>query len=241
MALNVNETPTPAAGNPANSSLFERADVAAPPAGAPGARRRAPHDDLLLALGRRFRGAALEVDFELRTATARQVFRRDFVYVSRQLHALESSRRVQALDRELLARALSAVEQRATAARAGLQRCAAEMQALIAPHADAAAPMQFARPVPLQATIVSPYARLFLELLTLADGALAQIEKAWLLGLVDPATKTRRATECRRALQGFKETARQQRHVVGEHVRRVNAKPRPEAPAASVGPQAQNP
>lgn len=181
------------------------------------------HDDLLASLGRRFRGATLRLGFELRTAIARQVFHRDFVYVSQQLHALEASRRVQGIDRQVLRDALAAVARRADAARTQLLLCASDARALIAAHGHAQADVEFERAAQLQATIVSPHARDFLDLLGQADDALTQVEKAWLLGLLEPAEKARQASDCRRVLHGFKEVVRQQRHVVGLHVRDVNA------------------
>ena len=182
-----------------------------------------PRDELLANLGRRFRGATLKLEFELRTAIARQIFHRDFVYGSQQLHALEASRRVQGIDRQVLKDALAAITQRADAVRTLLLSCASEARALIAAHGHAEADVSFERPAQLQATIVSPHARDFLDILGQADDALTQVEKAWLLGLLEPAEKARQASECRRALYGFKEVVRQQRHVVGLHVREVNA------------------
>ena len=181
------------------------------------------HDELLASLGRRFRGATLRLGFELRTAIARQIFHRDFVYVSQQLHALEASRRVQGLDRQVLRDALATVARRGDATRTQLLLCASNARALIAAHGHAQADVEFERPAQLQATIVSPHARDFLDLLGQADDALTQVEKAWLLGLLEPTERARQASDCRRVLHGFKETVRQQRHVVGLHVREVNA------------------
>ncbi len=198
----------------------------ADPAG-PGARPElAPRDAELWLLARRTQGAALRLDFELRTALVRQVFRRDFVYVSRQLHGLETSRRVQGLDRAALNDALAALQRRADDVQALLERIAAELQEAIAARGPANARIAFARPTRFQATIVSPAARRFLALLTLADETLAQLEMAWLLGLVDPATRTALASDCRRALHGFKDLASDRRQAVGELVRQVNAQRR---------------
>ena len=189
----------------------------------PAPRPAAARNDLLASLGRRFRGATLTLGFELRTGAARQIFQRDFVYVSRQLHALEASRRVQGLDRQVLKEALAAVARRGDAVRTVLMLCASEARALIAVHGHAGADVDFARPTRLQATIVSPHARDYLDLIGQADDALTQLEKAWLLGLVDPHAKSLQASECRRALIAYKECVRQQRQVVGAHVREVNA------------------
>jgi hypothetical protein len=218
---------TPAAGGDAPAAAAPAPTP--PPASPPGAAR----DDLLDSLGRRFRGASLKLEFELRTAVTRQIFHRDFVYVSRQLHALEASRRVQGIDRQLLRDALGAIGRRADAARTLLLLCAAEARALIAVHGHGEADVAFARATRLGATIVSPHARSFLELLGQADDALIQLEKAWLLGLLDPTTKAREAADCRRALMGFKEMVRHQRHVVGLHVREVNAARRQAQQAAA--------
>jgi hypothetical protein len=49
---------------------------------------------------------------------------------------------------------------------------------------------------------------------------------AWLLGLVDPATRTALASDCRRALHGFKDLAANRRQVIGELVRQINAERR---------------
>ena len=183
-------------------------------------------DAELWLLARRTQGAALRLDFELRTALVRQVFRRDFVYVSRQLHGLEASRRVQGLDRAALNDALAALQRRADEVQALLQRIAAELQDAIAARGPANARIAFARPARFQATIVSPTARRFLALLMLADEALARLEMAWLLGLVDPATRTALASDCRRALLGFKDLAANRRQAVGESVRTINAQRR---------------
>ena len=183
-------------------------------------------DAELWLLARRTQGAALRLDFELRTALARQVFRRDFVYVSRQLHGLEASRRVQGLDRTALNDALAALQRRADDVQALLQGIAAELQDAIAAGGPANARIAFARPARFQATIVSPTAHRFLALLTLADETLARLEMAWLLGLVDPATRTALASDCRRALHGFKDLASDRRQAVGELVRQVNAQRR---------------
>ncbi len=187
------------------------------------ATARAAHDELLAGLGRRFRGATLKLDFELSATITRQLFRRDFVYVSQQLHALEASRRVQGLDRKVLNDALIAVERHGEFVKTLLKQTTAEATTLIALHGYADAQVEFTPPARLQATIISPYARAYIDLLRLADDALTQLDRAWLLGLLDPATKAHRAADCRKALQGFKEVVRQQRHVVGEQVREVNA------------------
>ncbi len=188
--------------------------------------QHAPRDAELWALARRTQGAALRLDFELRSALARQVFRRDFVYVSRQLHGLETSRRVQGLDRAALNDALAALQHRADDVQALLQRIATDLQQALDTHAPANARLAFARPARFQAIIVSPAARRFLALLTQADDTLALLEKAWLLGLVDPATRTALASDCRRALHGFKDLAADRRQAVGELVRQVNAQRR---------------
>lgn len=222
---------------PVGSGVAEsREHVDLPVDGADGGPRpepepeHAPRDAELWLLARRTQGAALRLEFELRTALVRQIFRRDFVYVSRQLHGLESSRRVQGLDRAALNDALAALLRRADEVQALLQRIAAELQEAIAARGPANARIAFARPTRFQATIVSPAARRFLALLTLADETLVRLEMAWLLGLVEPASRTALASDCRRALHGFKDLAADRRQAVGELVRRINAQRR-EGPA----------
>ena len=189
----------------------------------------APRDIDLWQLARRAHGAALRLDFELRTALARQVFRRDFVYVSRQLHALEASRRVQGLDRARLNDALASLRQRADAIQAFLQQRSAQLQADIDARCESGARLDFARPARFQATIVSPGAHRFLTLLLQADDMLARLEMAWLLGLVEPAQRSTLVSDCRRALLGFKDLACDLRHAVGVLVQEVNAQRREEA------------
>jgi hypothetical protein len=208
---------------PGETSCPPNADGSAPVRQATREPLRARHDELLAGLGRRFQAAALKLDFEVRTTATRQIFRRDFVYVSRQLHGLEASRRVQGLDRALLNDALSAVERRANGVRTLLLQVASDTRELVALHGQSSVEVAVGRPARLQATIVSPWARVYVEMLALADEALIQLEKAWLLGLLDSASRSRRASDCRQALQGYKEFVRQQRHLVGEHVRGVNA------------------
>jgi len=188
------------------------------------APQQALHDADLWLLARRAQGAALRLGFELRTAIVRQVFRRDFVYVSRQLHALEASWRVQGLDRACLADALAAIRQRTDDVQALLRQIGTDLQTAIATRGPADARIVFARPACFQATIVSPAAHRYLMLLTVADETLARLEMAWLLGLVEPATRTALASDCRRALQGFKDLACDRRQAVGERVLAVNAR-----------------
>ena len=195
--------------------------------------QRAPRDIELWLLARRGQGAALRLDFELRTAPARQVFRRDFVYVSRQLHALEGSRRVQGLDRTRLDDALSTLRQRADAIQAYMEQRAAELQAAIAARGPASAHIAFTRPARFQATIVSPAAHRFLALVMTADDTLAVLETAWLLGLVEPATRSALVSDCRRALLGFKDLACDLRRAVGLLVQDLSAQRREGHAAAS--------
>jgi hypothetical protein len=220
-----------------------------PAAPAPGSAAAPPEADLLAGLGRRFRGPTLRMSFELRTSIARQIFRRDFVYVSQQLHALEASRRVQGLPREHLNEALSAVGRRIDEVRTQLRESTAQTRDLIELHGHSGTDIEFARPARLEATIVSPHARDFMDVLVHADNALTQLERAWLLGLLEPAEKGRLAGEFRRAVQSVKETVRDQRHRIGAHVREANARrepgggPGPEgaAPAAAAAEAASAP
>ena len=193
----------------------------------------APRDAELWLLARRTQGAALRLDFELRTALVRQLFRRDFVYVSRQLHGLEASRRVQGLDRARLNDALAALQHRADDVQALFQRIATDLDAVIVAAGSASASIAFAHPAHFQATIVSPIAHRYLALLTQADATLARLEMAWLLGLVDGASRTTLLSDCRRALHGFKELACGRRQAIGELVRETNARRRPGATTAA--------
>jgi len=212
-----------AAADPAAPSPVETDDAALAASTDP---QRAPRDVELWLLARRAQGAALRLDFELRTAPARQVFRRDFVYVSRQLHALEGSRRVQGLDRARLDDALRTLRQRADAIQAFLEQRAAELQSAIAARGPASAHIAFTRPARFQATIVSPAAHRFLALVMKADDTLAVLETAWLLGLVEPATRSTLVSDCRRALLGFKDLACDLRRAVGLLVQDINAQRR---------------
>jgi hypothetical protein len=197
--------------------------TAAPPDDAP---QHALHDAELWQLARRANGATLRLDFELRTALVRQVFRRDFVYVSRLLHALEASRRVQGLDRAALNDALAALQRRAADLETLFQRIRADLQAAIDARAPANARIAFARPARFQATLVSPAAHRYLTLLVQADDTLARLEMAWLLGLIEPASRAGLTSDCRRALHGFKDLAGERRQAVGEQVREINAQRR---------------
>ena len=205
---------------------LDGADADGSPDPTPTAPERPLRDAELWLLARRGQGAALRLDFELRTTLVRQVFRRDFVYVSRQLHALEASRRVQGLDRARLNDALAALLRRIDDVQALLQRIAADLDTAIASHAPAGARIAFARPARFQATIVSPIAHRYLALLTRADETLSRLEMAWLLGLAEPASRTVLVSDCRRALHGFKDLACHERQAVGALVREVNAQRR---------------
>jgi len=200
----------------------EHVELPLEPAGAPP--QRPLRDDELWRLARRAHGAALHVDLELRTTLVRQVLRRDFVYVSRLLHALEASRRVQGLEHARLPDALAALQRRADAVQAMLDRMRADLDARVAARGHADAQITFARPTRFQATVVSPTAHRYLALLVHADSTLAQLERAWLLGVVDPATRSALSGDCRRALHGYKDLVGDRRTAVGEHVREVNAR-----------------
>ena len=197
---------------------------------------QAHRDAELWQLARRSQGATLRLEFELRTAVVRQVFRRDFVYVARQLHGLEASRRVQGLDRACLNDALASLQQRADDVLALLRSIGADLQARIDASGPAGARLSFARAARFQATVVSPAAHRYLALLTQADDTLARLELAWLLGLVEPATRTGLVGDCRRALHGFKDLASQLRQAVGDQVREVNAQRRHGSGASAAAP-----
>jgi hypothetical protein len=218
------ETASTSASASASSGAPGRRDTASSAAsGARAAGSPAQATDLLAGLGRRFRGPTLRMRFELRTSIARQIFRRDFVYVSQQLHALEASRRVQGLPREDLNEALATVGRRIDAVRTLLLHSTEQTRDLIALHGHQHSDIEFARPTVLQATIVSPYARDFMDVLVHADTALGELERAWLLGLIEPTEKGRLAGECRKAVQSVKEVVRQQRQLIGSQVRELNA------------------
>lgn len=212
----------------------ERADVDLPldlppcPPPAPpvdDAPTSALHDDRLWALARRGPGAVLCLEFELHTRLARQVFRRDFAYVSRQMVGLEASRRVQRLDRATLDDALRSVRQRSDELQALFDRLARELDALPVRPATADVTLAIAAPMRLRATILSPATRRFVELLQAADRVACRAEHAWLLGALPPWRRTEFNSECRRALAGFKELVRAQRAAVGQAVREANARP----------------
>jgi hypothetical protein len=107
------------------------------------------------------------------------------------------------------------------------------MRGLIALSGQADTPIEFVRPRALQATIVSHYARDYIDVLELADDAFTQIQRAWLLGLLGLLEKRERATECHRALRSLKEHVYKERSQIGALVREVNAGQHPSrAPTA---------
>ena len=157
-----------------------------PPGDLADAPQRPLRDAELWLLARRTQSAALRVDLELRSAVVRQVFRRDFVYVSRLLHALEASRRVQGLDRASLDDALATLQRCEEDAHELLDRIQAGVAARIAAQPRSGAQVAFAHPARFQATVVCPFARRHLALLMHADDVLAHLERAWLAGALDP-------------------------------------------------------
>lgn len=200
-----------------------------PPHDLADAPQRPLRDAELWLLARRTQGAALRVDFELRTSLVRQVFRRDFVYVSRLLHALEASRRVQGFDRASLDDALATLQRCEEDVHELLDRIQADLAARVAAQARPDTQIAFAHPARFQATVVCAFARRHLALLMHADDVLADLERAWLMGVVEPATRTALAGECRRALHGYKDLACDRRAAIGAEVRRLNAQRRQEA------------
>ena len=208
--------------HPLPSPLPEPLDLADAP-------QRPLRDAELWLLARRTHGAAPRIDFELRTSLVRQLFRRDFVYVSRLLHALEASRRVQGLARANLDDALATLQRREEDVHELFDRLQADLAARPASPPRLAAQVALARPARFQATVVCSFARGYLALLTHADDLLAELERSWLMGLVDPASRTGFASDCRRALNGYKDLASERRSVIGDEVRRLNAQRRHEA------------
>lgn len=229
-------------GHPAPSDQAAASPADAPPSADPASAapasadpQRPARDAELWLLARRSHGAALRVDFELRTTLVRQVFRRDFVYVSRLLHALQTSRRVKGLDRTCLDEALATLQRRADDVQTLLQDIQARLQACLAAHAPPTAQLAFARAARFQATVVNPAAHRYLGLLTQADDTLSHLEMAWLLGLVAPAERSALTSDCRRALNGYKDLVADRRQSVGTHVREINASRRDDAASVADG------
>ena len=208
------------AANLANAA--EPSSPSPPCAAAPGEDRRTPPDNVLTGLGQPFHGAALQFEFDLATSLPRQIFRRDFVYLSRQLYALELSRRVTGLDRALLNAALAAVTRQMNTVGAMLRHCHERSRALSEAHGYANTVIEFKPRTAIRATLVSRYTRDFIGVLQQADAAMIELEKAWMLGLVSLSERDYRQKHCRHALRSIKEVVRQQRHRIGQEVRRIN-------------------
>ena len=161
--------------------------------------------------GAGFRDGVVEIDYMLCTRTPRQMYRRDFVYISRLLYSLERYRTIRSADAARFDEFEQKVVRKLDGVRQLIGRTLREANALIAANVQPAHHITYPRAMRYRAPIISPYAREYMEVLSDADRAYAQIEVAFLLGLIDRHKRREIETLMRKSIRAISAVVRQVR------------------------------
>lgn len=174
--------------------------------------------------GAGFRDGVVEIDYMLCTRTPRQMYRRDFVYISRLLYSLERYRTIRSADVARLDECEQKVVRKLDSVRQLVARTLREANALIAANVQPAHHITYPRAMRYRAPIISPYAREYMEVLTDADRAYAQIEVAFLLGLIDRHKRREIEVFMRKAIRAISAVVRQVRVEAVRYVDSLRSK-----------------
>lgn len=158
-----------------------------------------------------FRDGVLEMDYMLRTKVPKSMYRRDFVYLSRLLHAMDRYRGIRSADPVRLDEQETKVAHKLDNVSKLIKKRAKEGQALLEVHKTEAATITYPRAARYRAPIISPYAREFMEILTAADSVFADLEMLFLLGAIDRKQRGVIEFEVRRACRAISAVVRQVR------------------------------
>lgn len=173
--------------------------------------------------GPKFRGGVVELEFEVKTQRIKHFYRRDFVYLSQMLYAIDTYRNIHGIDEKRLDAAEAAIAKKMDAVRALLHSRIQQMTTKIATNGHSALQIRFPKPVRYRAPIISPYAREFMELLVLCDEAFAKLEMCHLLGLEDSKTRSKLNLEFRKTIRAISAMVRQTRIELLKYVRSMRS------------------
>lgn len=189
--------------------------------------------------GSGFRDGVVEIDYMLCTRTPRQMYRRDFVYISRLLYSLERYRTIRSADMARLDECEQKVVRKLDGVRQLVARTLREANALIAANVQPAHHITYPRAMRYRAPIISPYAREYMEVLTDADRAYAQIEVAFLLGLIDRHKRREIEVLMRKAIRAISAVVRQVRVEAVRYVDSLRSKADDAADRSQIAEMAQ--
>lgn len=165
----------------------------------------------------------MTLQYEMQTPRIKQFYRRDFVYLSQLLYALNTYREIRGVEPAKIDAAEMNVGKKLDAVMALMKRTVNEAETAIRMNNHEGTPIDFAYPVCYKAPIISPYAREYLEVLVAADDAFKMVNKAWLLGLIDPKQRSQKEFTLRKAIRAIAEVVRLQRIEMAKHVRSIRA------------------
>src|SRR5262249_25036952 len=156
----------------------------------------------------KFKGGVITMKFVLQTQRMKQFYRRDFVYLSQMLYAIEMYRGIRGVAMAKLEHVEQAIAKKLDAVRKLFVQASKEAAALI--NANGHGDTQIAYPTPVQyrTPIISPFAREYMEILKLADDAFARLHTCHLLGLVDTKRKFGTEANYRKAVRAISEVVR---------------------------------
>lgn len=171
--------------------------------------------------GPHFRDGVVELDYLLRTQNMKQLYKRDFVYISRMLYSVERYRKVSIVDQTKIDASEAIVTRKIDSVRKLLNSQLKQATALIEANAQVAHRISYPRAERYRAPLISPYAREFMELLVTCDEAASKLEAAYLLGLIEREKRSAVLMQMRKAIRTIAPTARQIRVELAKYMRRL--------------------
>lgn len=180
----------------------------------------APHEALSARdlFGKNFNGAIVELDYKLRARTSKSFFRRDFIYLSRLLYALETYRNIRSIDEAKLDRSEEIVQNKLDAVQTLVKGKQRECAVIREQNAQAFAQAIYPREMTFRAPITSPTAKEYMDVLVAADAMYAELEVCYLLSLIDRKAKTSIEQLVRKAIRSISQTVQQQRAEMAKYV-----------------------
>ncbi|MEY4564375.1 MAG: hypothetical protein RLZZ618_3652 [Pseudomonadota bacterium] len=168
--------------------------------------------------GSHFRTGVIVVPYTLKTRRVRQFYKRDFVFLSVMLAALDTYRHVRGIDLGLLDRAHAEVGEALLAGLDVVQLAQQRMHDLIVHAGLPQLDIRYPHAVTLEVPVVSPTARQYMDLLLGADNAFAAAEKAWLLGAIDVRMRKAEESSFRQSIRLVVAVVRSCRQRMVEHI-----------------------
>ena len=191
--------------------------------------RPAEKIDVVDLFGKAFQGSFIELDIELSARTPRQLFQRDFLYISRLFNSLERYRDIKGVDQAMLDTEEEKVAKKLDAVKQLVAKNVRELGALLTANQHHNAKVTNAKTVLYRAPIISPYAREYVEVLQDANEAFVQAEVAFLFGVIDRKQKQSIDKTVRQAIRAISSVVRQARAAALAHLKSVNGQASDEA------------